>query len=60
VENLASSAVIEWYGPVHCLVRSQTPDDTTVFDDADNWHVTGLTAFTDYDLQFFTHHEPLF
>jgi len=60
VENLASRAVIDWYAPIHCLVRPQTPDDTTVFDDADNWHVTGLTAFTDYDLQFFTHHEPLF
>jgi hypothetical protein len=60
VETLASSAVIEWYDPVHGLVRPQTPDDTTVFDGADDWHVTGLTAFTDYDLQFFTHHEPLF
>ena len=60
VENLAPSAVIEWYDPVHCLVRPQSLDDTTGFDDADNWHETGLTAFTDYDLQFFTHHEPVF
>jgi DNA-binding MarR family transcriptional regulator len=59
VDNLASPAVINWYDPIHCLVRPQTPDETTKFDDADNWHVTGVTAFIDYDLQFFTPHEPL-
>lgn len=60
IQDLASSTVIEWYDPVHCLARPQTPDGTDAFATADDWHLTGLTAFTEYDLQFFTHEEPLF
>ena len=56
----APSGTIAWCDPVRALVQVQTEADTDTLVATDDWKVTGLARFADYDLQFFLAGEPPF
>lgn len=60
IHQLAPHAIVNWTSPHHALLRSTTPDETELLLGADGYHLTGLAAFAEYDLQFYLSTEPAF
>lgn len=60
VRAVAPSATVEWCDPERALVRVQTSDDTAALRAAEDWQITGLAKFREYDLEFFLAREPAF
>lgn len=56
----APSGTIAWCDPVRALIQVQTEADTDTLAATDDWELTGLARFADYDLQFFLADEPPF
>lgn len=57
---VAPTATIEWCDPQRALIKPHNTTDTDALDQHDDWQLTGLAKYADYDLQFFLANEPLF
>ncbi|MFA9517212.1 helix-turn-helix domain-containing protein [Halopenitus sp. H-Gu1] len=60
VRALAPSATVGWCDPKRALVRVHDPKDTDALQSAEDWELTGLARFLEYDLLFFLAGEPAF
>lgn len=60
IHQLAPHATLSWASPTAALLRSTRPEETDRLTDADDYHLTGLAAFADYDLPFYLSTEPAF
>ena len=60
VRDLAPTATVEWCDPRRALVHVHDPEDTAALRDADEWELTGLARFEEFDLEFLLADEPAF